>query len=165
MSDLQLELTPVDEPPAPKRRGGGGGGRGRVSPYTSLLDQIKAQPDTWFKLTREPLDEEGKSVKSASAARRIHEGLIRDVSPGEFESVGREGHVYARYVGQAGIDEWDAGEPERAAERERRATAKAAKAAAKLSENGAGGGATSESGELATAGAGGTQPASSEGGW
>jgi len=131
MTELQFELSPVDEFPVKKRRGGPGGA-GRVSPYSEILDQIRATPNQAFKITAQPLDAEGGNVKAASAARRIHEGLIKGVQAGEFEAEGADGHVYVKYVGQSGIDEWAAGEPERERRKQAKAEAKAAKAAAKL---------------------------------
>lgn len=128
MSEISTGLTFVDAPPVRERAGGGA--VGRPSPFAGVLDSLRGNPNRWARITAQPIDSDGKETKSGSAARRIKAGLMKGLTPGEFDASYKDGHVFACYLGQAGIDAWNAEEPAREAARAARAAKKAAKESA-----------------------------------
>lgn len=133
---LNLTLTPIDAMPVPVR--GGPGVAGRPNPWIDVLTELRQHPNQPYRLTVEPIDgQDGKAGKAASVAARIRDGGMAGIQAGEFSASGTGGHVSAMYLGQAGIDAYNASEPERQRRKAERAAKVARTKAAKASANGA----------------------------
>jgi len=124
---VNLGIEFVDAPPVKPRSVSGSPGRPSI--FGPILEQLRAYPGRWARITKTSLDvgSNAKTSRAASVASKIRNGLGSSFAAGEFEATDQDGHVYVSYVGEAGIAKATEAAAARAEAKAKRDAATAAK--------------------------------------